>query len=168
MTETTTNPQPTQAELEALGLELVTDLRRIRDRIPDFTLRHDSQPKMTGLAARVPQPALDACFGACASEEALAKSIDVPATQFDARYATAFAQLREELKTTYLGLDHTMRVKRFSVGQATLRVLSIARRLAKSPQKAHLRSYIDDMEKAVPPQRQEDPGTGPRAGMRTR
>ena len=150
MTETTTNPQPTQADLEALGLELVNDLRqKIRDRIPHFTLPHDSQPKMTGLAARVPQPALDACFGACASEEALAKSIDVPATQFDARYATAFAQLREELKTTYLGLDHTMRVKRFSVGQATLRVLSIARRLAKSPQKAHLRSYIDDMEKAV-------------------
>ena len=149
MTETTTNSQPTQAELEALGAELVKNVLQIRERIPDFTLPHESQPKLTGLAARVSQPALDACLAACASEEALAKSIDVPATQSDARYTTAFAQLREELKTTYAGLDYTIRLKRFSVGQATLRVLVIARRLAKSSKKAHLRAYIDDMQKAV-------------------
>ena len=64
MAETTTNPPVTQADLEALGLELVSELRlRIRDRIPDFTLPHETKPKLTGLATRVPQPALDACFG---------------------------------------------------------------------------------------------------------
>jgi len=153
MAETTTTPEPTQAELEAVGAQLVQDLRSIRDRIPHFTLPHASQPKLTGLAVRVPQSALDAAFGACESEEALAKSIDVPATQLDARYTTAFAQLRDELKTTYLGLDYTIRLKRFNVGQATLRVLGIARRLAKSSNKAHLSAYIDDMEKAVPRRR---------------
>ena len=144
MAETTTN-----SDFEALATQLVQDLRHIRERIPDFTLPDASQPKLTGLAASVPQAALDACLGACESEEALAKSIDVPAIQSDARYTTAFAQLRDELKTTYRGLDYTIRLKRFNLGQATLRVLAFARRLAKSSKKGHLRAYVDDMEKAT-------------------
>lgn len=147
MAETTTTP--VQTELEALGTELVDSLRKLRERIPDLTLPHASQPKLTGLAARVPQEAIDACMGACDSEAALAKSIDVQATQADAHYTTAFAQLRDELKTTYLGLDYTIRRKRFNVGQATLRVLIIARRLAKSSTKAHLHAYIEEMSKAT-------------------
>lgn len=149
MTETTTSSQLDTAGADALAAELVNDLRKIRERIPDFTLPHASLPKLSGIAATIPQSALDACYNACQAEEALAKSIDVPATQFDAHYGTAFAQLRDELKTTYLGLDYTIRHKRFSVGQATLRVLSIARRLALSSEKAHLVPYIEDMQKAT-------------------
>jgi hypothetical protein len=149
MAETTTNSQMTEADVKALAEELVNGLRKIRERIPDFMMPHDSLPKLSGIAARIPQSALDACYNVCQTEEALAKSIDVPATQFNAHYGTAFAQLRDELKTTYLGLDYTIRYKRFSVGQATLRVLNIARRLARSSEKAHLVPYIEDMEKAT-------------------
>jgi hypothetical protein len=79
----------------------------------------------------------------------LAKSINVPARHFDEQYSTTFAELRDQLKTTYSGLDYTILLKRFNVGQATLRVLNIARRLAKGPENAHLRSHIDAMEKAL-------------------
>ena len=149
MPETTTNSQPSIVDMEALAVVLVNDLRHIRERIPDFTLPHASRPKLTGIAISIPQPAIDACFNACVAEEALAKSIDLPMTQFDARYTTAFAQLRDEMKTVYLGLDYTIRSKRFNVGQATLRVLNIARRLAKSSNRAHLAPYIEDMQKAT-------------------
>jgi hypothetical protein len=149
MAETTTNSQLTEADVQALAAELVNEVRKIRARIPDFGLPHASLPKLSGIAATIPQSALDACYNACQAEEALSKSIDVPATQSDARYSTVFAELRDELKTTYLGLDYTIRLKRFSVGEATLRVLSIARRLARSSKKAHLVPYIEEMQKAT-------------------
>jgi hypothetical protein len=153
MAETTTNPEPARTDLEALAAELLQDLRKLHDRIPHFTLPHESHPRLTGIATRVPQAAVDAGFAACGTKEALAKSIDVAATHFDEAYTTAFAELRDELKTTYRGLDYTIRLKRFSVGQAMLRVLNIARRLAKSAENANLRSHIDVMDKALHPRR---------------
>jgi hypothetical protein len=153
MAETTTTPEQGKSELDALAAELLQDLRKIRDRIPQLTLPHKSQPRLTGIATRIPQAAIDAAFAACGTKEALAKSIDVEATHFDETYSTAFAELRDELKTTYRGLDYTIRLKRFNVGQAILRVLNIARRLAKSVENANLRSHIDVMDKALHPRR---------------
>src|ERR1044071_1139744 len=153
MPEPTTPTDPNPKELDVLATELLQELRHTRERIPQFTLPHASQPKLTGPASHVPQEAVDASFAACGAKEALEKSIDVPATRFDEAFATSFAQLRDELKTTYTGLDYTIRLKRFTVGQATLRVLNIARRLAKAPENAHLRSHIDAMEKALQPRR---------------
>jgi hypothetical protein len=149
MSDSIPNPDPTPQELGVLAAGLLQDLRAIRERIPHFVLPHASHPKLTGLATRVPQAAVEAGFAACSAKEALAKSIDVPAARFDEEYSAAFAELRDELKTLHSGLDYTIRLKRFSVGQATLRVLNIARRLAKGPENAHLRSHIEVMEKAL-------------------
>lgn len=148
MTETTTNP-PAEAELETLVAELVSDLRKIRERIPDFTLQHASLPRLSGIPGVVPQPALEACFDACKAEEALAKSIDVAAMQYDTRYVSVFPELRNELQLTYRGLDYTIRAKRYGLGKATLRVLNISRRLATSSDKAYLAPYIEQMSKAA-------------------
>src|ERR1043166_3833186 len=143
------NPDPTPQELGALAAGLLQDLRTIRERIPHFVLPHRSQPQLTRLALRAPPAPVDAGLAAWAAKEALAKSSDMPAARFDEEYSTAFAELRDELKTIYSGLDYTIRLKRFSVGQATLRALNIARRLAKGPDNAHLRSHIEVMEKAL-------------------
>lgn len=149
MTETTTTPQPAGSELEALAAQLVSDAQKLRDRIPDFAMPHASRPKLSGIAAVVPQAAVDGCFNACKVDEGLAKSIDLESTHFDAHYFTVFSELRDELKRIYLGLDYTIRAKRFNVGQATLRVLNFARRMSKSPDKAYLTPYIQEMEKAT-------------------
>src|SRR5919205_1966737 len=146
MSDPMTSTDPSPQDLKPLAAQLLQDLRQIRERIPHFTLPHASQRKLTGLASHMPQAAIDAGLAACGTKEALAKSIDVPATRFDEEYSAAFAELRDELKTTYAGLDYTIRLKRFTVSQSTLRVLNIARRLAKGPENAHLRSHIDAME----------------------
>lgn len=153
MAQPTTNPEPAKEDLAALAAELLQDLRKIRDRIPHLTLPHQSHPRMTGIVTRVPQAVVDAAFAACGTNEALAKSIDIDATHFDEAYTTAFAELRDEMKTTYVGLDYTIRLKRFNVGLSVLRVLNIARRLAKSPENANLRSHIDVMAKSLHPRR---------------
>jgi hypothetical protein len=59
--------------------------------------------------------------------------------------------LRDELKTTYRGLDYTIRLKRFSVGQAMLRVLNIARRLSKSAENAiSARTSTSSTKRCIP------------------
>ena len=57
--------------------------------------------------------------------------------------------LRDELKILFTGVDYTIRLKRFNAGQATLNVLSIARRLARKPENAHLNPHIEAIEKAL-------------------
>lgn len=137
----------------ALAAQLVQEVRSVRERIPQFTLPHQSQPRLSGRAASVPLAAVEAGFAACDSQEALQKTIDVPSIQFDHRYTSIFAELREEASKLTAGLDHTIRAKRYRVGQAMLRVLNVARTLAKAPENAQLRVHIAAMDRALNPRR---------------
>ena len=148
------NPlETTSPELVSLAAQLVQELRHVRERIPQFMLPHQSLPKLVGRPANVPLAAVEAGFAACDTQEALQKTIDVPAVQFDHQFSAIFAELREEANTLASGLDHTIRYKRYRVGQAMLRVFNIARTLAKAPENAHLRTHIAAMDKALNPRR---------------
>lgn len=150
MAETTPNPaETTQPDLAALAAQLVQEVRHVRERIPDFVLPHKTQPRLSGRAATVPLEAVEAGFAACDSQEALQKSIDLPATQYDHQFSSIFAELRDEASKLAAGLDHTIRYKRYRVGQAMLRVFNVARTLAKAPENAHLRVHIAVMDKAL-------------------
>ena len=150
-----TNPKLTEtpADLAALAAQLVQDLHSVRDRIPQFTLPHPSQPRLSGRAATVPLAAVEAGFAACDNQEALQKSIDMASVQFDHQYTSIFAELRDEANTLASGLDHTVRSKRYRVGQAMLRVFNVARTLGKAPENAHLRAHIAAMDRALNPRR---------------
>jgi len=159
-----TDPTPvetTQPELVSLAAQLVQELRRVRERIPQFTLPHQSQPRLIGRAAGVPLAAIEAGFAACDNQEALQKSIDVSSVQFDHQFSSIFAELRDEANTLASGLDHTIRYKRYRVGQAMLRVFSLARTLAKAPENAHLRAHIAAMDKALKIRRRNGGKTTP-------
>ena len=143
----------TTADLVTLAAQLVQDLRSVRDRIPQFTLPHKSQPRLSGRPAIVPLTAVEAGFAACDNQEALQKSIDLPAVQYDHQYTGVFAELRDEANTLAAGLDHTIRAKRYRVGQAMLRVFNVARTLAKAPEYAQLRAHIAVMDRALNPRR---------------
>src|SRR3954465_14379081 len=94
------NPiETTQPELVSLAAQLVQELRRVRERIPQFTLPHQSQPRLIGRAAGVPLAAIEAGFAACDNQEGLQKSINVPAVQFDHQFSSIFAELRDEANT---------------------------------------------------------------------
>ena len=142
-------PETTQPDLVVLAAQLVQDLRRVRERIPDFVLPHTTQPRLSGRAANVPLPVIEAGFAACDNQEALQKSIDLAGVQYDHRFSSIFVELRDEANTLAAGLDHTIRYKRYRVGQAMLRVFNVARTLAKAPENAHLRVHIAAMDKAL-------------------
>jgi len=153
MEDTTKANDAIPADLVTLAAQLVQDLRSVRDSIPQFTLPHKSQPRLSGRAATVPLAAVEAGFAACDNQEALQKSIDMSGVQYDHQYTGVFAELRDEANTLAAGLDHTIRAKRYRVGQAMLRVFNVARTLAKAPEYAQLRANIAVMDRALNPRR---------------
>jgi len=137
------------ADLTVLAEQFIQQLRAMRDQIPDFTLPHDSYRKITGISARIPEAVVDSALVACGDSAALAAAVNVPAVQFAQQYEKSFGALRDELKTTFEGLNYTIRVKRYGNGQAALRVLNIARRLAKAPENAYLTTHITEIENGL-------------------
>ncbi len=154
--QTTTTP-----DFTTLVAKLIDQVRSIREQIPGFTLPHPLQPDLRGPAANVPPPAIDAAISASLAHKALAESIDAAEVQSDEQFARVFADLRDELKILYAGIDYTIRSKRFNAGQATLNVLSIARRLARKPENAQLNSHIEAIEKALHRRRRNGKTTEP-------
>jgi hypothetical protein len=150
MTDTTTNPMPqTQAELEQLAAQLLQDVRSVRDRVPGLMLPPPTRRRLSGSATAVPLEAIQAGFAACETHEALAKTIAAPDVMYDHRYTSIFSELRDQSKTLSTGLDYTLRLKRYGVGNAVLQVYDFARRLEKSPEKAALRTQLQVIAKAV-------------------
>jgi len=145
-TETTTQTTP---DFAALVPKLIDQVRSLRDQIPGFTLPHPSHTELRGPAANVPQPAVDAAIAASLAHKALAESIDAAEVQSDEDFARYFADLRDELNILFTGIDYTIRLKRFTAGQATLNVLSIARRLAQKAENAYLKAHIEAIEKGL-------------------
>ncbi|HEV2721859.1 MAG TPA: hypothetical protein VG323_17700 [Thermoanaerobaculia bacterium] len=145
-TDTTTTTTP---DFAALVPKLIDQVRSIRDQIPGFTLPHPSQTELRGPASNVPQQAVDAAISASLAHKALAESIDAAQVQSDEDFARFFADFRDELNILFTGIDYTIRLKRFNAGQATLNVLSIARRLARKPENAHLNPHIEAIEKGL-------------------
>jgi hypothetical protein len=140
---------PAVADLGALAQQLVTQIRSICDQIPGFTLPHVSQPELRGPALSVTSTAIDAALSATLAHKALAEAVDGEELQADEQFARAFADLREELKIAYTGVDYTIRLKRFNAGQSTLNVLNIARRLARKAENAHLNAHVEAIEKGL-------------------
>jgi len=139
----------TPADLAALADQFIQQLRAMREQIPDFTLPHASFPRLSGAPARIPENVIDAALVACNDNDALRAAVDVPAIQFAQQYDKAFSALRDELKTTFEGLNYTIRSKRYDSGRASLRVLTIARSLVKVPENAKLATNIDEMENGL-------------------
>jgi hypothetical protein len=139
----------TTPDFATLVPKLIEQVRSIGEQIPGFTLPHPSQPELRGPAGNVPPAAIDAAISAAQAHKALAESIDAAEVQADEQFVRIFADLRDELKILFTGIDYTIRLKRFNTGQATLNVLNIARRLARKPENAHLHPHIEAIEKAL-------------------
>src|SRR5947209_7931522 len=134
------NPsEMTQEELEQLASKLLQELRSVWARIPGLVVPHATRQRLSGFAVNVPVQAIEADFAACDSDKTLAKAIAAPDVLYDHRYTGIFAELRDELKTLATGLDYTLRLKRFKLGDAMLKVYDYGRTLAQDPANGALR-----------------------------
>ena len=83
------------------------------------------------------------------AHKALAEAVDPEEVQADEQFARAFADLRDELKTLFSGIDYTIRLKRFNAGKTSDLLAEAKRRLALKPENAHLVYHIESIEKAL-------------------
>src|SRR5437588_12737054 len=104
-----------------------------------------TRQRLSGAGATATVQAIEAGFAACDGDETLAKAIAAPDVLYDHRYTSIFAELRDELKTLAIGLDYTLRMKRFRVGDAMLKVYDFGRTLAEDPSNANLRTQLQVM-----------------------
>ncbi len=136
-------------DLNALAQKYIQTLRTMREEIPEFTMPHKAQPHLVGIASPVSEQAVESCLAASTTTPILSEAIDADAVRFRQAYDKALSEVRDEMKTTLAGLDYTIRLQRYKNGQATLRVLHFAQRLAKSPENAGLKAYIEEMRKGI-------------------
>jgi hypothetical protein len=138
---------PTAADLAKLGQDLLARQRAIREAIPDFLMPHSSRATLTGTPSRVTDVAVKEGLAACASHPALSGAVDPPTVLYRQDYETAFTELRDEVGKTFSGLDYSIRSKRHENGRDMLRVASMAASLAKLPENAGLKIYIQGIKK---------------------
>jgi len=136
-------------DLNALAQKYIQALRAMREEIPEFTMPHKAQPHLTGIASTVSEQAIESCLAVSTTSPVLSEAVDADAVRFSQAYDKALSEVRDEMKITLAGLDYSIRLQRYKNGQATLRVLHFAQRLAKSPENAGLKAYIEEMRKGI-------------------
>lgn len=147
LTATAAAAPQTAAELAKLGQDLLAQQRAIRQAIPDFLMPHESRATLTGTPSRVTDVAVKEGLAASAQHVALSGAIDAAAVLYRQDYETAFTELRDEMETTFLGLDYSIRSKRHANGRDMLRIANMAGSLAKLPENAGLKVYIQGIKK---------------------
>lgn len=147
MTATAEVSPPSADELVKLGRELLAQQRAIRQAIPDFLMPHESRASLSGTPSRVTDVAIREGLAACAMHASLSGAIDPAAVLYRQNYEAAFIELRDELETTFLGLDYSIRSKRHQNGREMLRIAVLAENLAKSPENAGLKIYVEGIKK---------------------
>ena len=143
------NGGPAAVDLKALAQTYVQTLRTMREEIPEFTMPHKAQPHLVGLASTVSEQAVESGLAASTTMAVLSQAVDADAVRFRQAYDKALSEVRDEMKITLAGLDYSIRLQRYKNGQATLRILHFAQRLAKSPENAGLKAYIEEMRKGI-------------------
>ena len=140
---------PAAVDLKALAQQYVQNLRTMREEIPEFTMPHKAQPHLVGLASTVSEQAVESGLAASTTMPVLSEALDADAVRFRQAYDKALSEVRDEMKITLAGLEYSIRLQRYKNGQATLRILHFAQRLAKSPENAGLKAYIEEMRKGI-------------------
>src|ERR1051326_6901626 len=106
---------PTTPDFTTLIPKLIEQVRSIGEQIPGFTLPPPSQPALRGPASNVPPAAVEAVGSAALAHKALAEAIDIAEVQSDEQFVRAFADLRDELKILFTGVDYTIRLKQIGM-----------------------------------------------------
>jgi hypothetical protein len=140
---------PAAVDLKALAQQYVQTLRTMREEIPEFTMPHKAQPHLVGLATTVSEQAVESGLAASTTVSVLSEAVDADAVRFRQAYDKALSEVRDEMKITLAGLEYSIRLQRYKNGQATLRILHFAQRLAKSPEHAGLKAYVEEMRKGI-------------------
>jgi hypothetical protein len=148
----TVEPTTTPISHAEAAQQHVAELRRWRELIPHFVMSAstDETRRLTPTASVSPE-FIELTNMAVANQTALVRSEGLaPAAIRDlVRYADAYCPLADEHEAFAQFLRHSVRAARNLVGSEALTTYSLAQRLAKRPETAHLAPHVADMRRAL-------------------
>lgn len=132
--------------------ERILELHRWREQIPRFVIPEasDSARRLTS-AASVPAAFVELTNVAVANQSVLVRAeAATPAQVRDLlSYADAYDPLGDELEALAHFVKYSVAAARAAAGTEALTRYSLAQRLAKQPEHAHLKPHVADMRRAL-------------------
>jgi hypothetical protein len=144
-----TVPTPNYTETAQVRLD---ELRLWKEQIPRFVIPPTSDAnKRLSTAASVPAAFIELTNVAVSNQKALVREERVPPAEIRdlVSYADAYSPVADELEALAQFVRHSVTVARNTAGSEALTTYSLAQRLAKKPQHAHLVPYVADMRRAL-------------------
>jgi hypothetical protein len=143
-------PSPTiHAEAAQARLQ---ELRLWREQIPRFVIPPSADAtRLLNSAASVPPVFIELTNVAVANQKALVRQESIsPAEVRDlVSYADAYSPVADELEALAQFVRHSVAAARNTAGSEALTTYSLAQRLSRKPQHAHLVPYVADMRRAL-------------------
>jgi hypothetical protein len=144
-----TVPTPNYADTAQARLD---ELRLWKEQIPRFVIPPTADAtKRLSIAASVPPAFIELTNVAVTNQKALVREERVPPAEIRdlVSYADAYSPVADELEALAQFVRHSVTVARNTAGSEALTTYSLAQRLAKMPQHAHLVPYVADMRRAL-------------------
>lgn len=146
-----TVPTPATNHAETAQARL-QELRLWREQIPRFVIppTPDATRRLS-MAASIPQAFIELTNVATANQKALVREESLSPSEVRdlVSYSDAYSPVADELEALAQFLRHSVTAARNTAGSEALTTYSLAQRLAKKPQHAHLVPYVADMRRAL-------------------
>jgi hypothetical protein len=140
--------------------ERMLELQRWREQIPHFVVppTPDATRRLSRTAA-IPAEFLHLTALSLANQAALARTDGIPPAEMRdlVSYADAYGPLADELEALAQFLRHSVTSARNKAGHEAMLTYTIAQRLAKLPETAHLAPHVADMRRALAAGRKTSP-----------
>lgn len=148
---TTISTTETKTQVALSAEEVVSQLRALREQIPDFILMPSSEIQPLARAGSVTVEFVHAAINALGASPALHAALgrDAEALRVETENTARWSQVVDELEALRLGVVGSMRVRRYRVGTAALRTYQVSRHLARDKENAALLPHIDAMRRAA-------------------
>ncbi len=143
--------------------EVVSQLRAIRARIPDFALLPPDEVRRLSPAATIGPDAVHEAINAIAAWPNLERALgrDAESLRDDQEVIGRWSQVVTEAAVFHNGVVGAVRVKRHRLGGLALRTLKISVELARYDESPLLLKHIDAMRRAVQARRRSAPRPEP-------
>jgi hypothetical protein len=141
---TTNHAETAQARLE--------ELRQWREQIPRFVIPTTADAnRRLSTAASVSPAFIELTNVATANQKALVRAEGIPPAEVRdlVSYADAYSPVADELEAVAQFVRHSVTAARNTAGSEALMTYSLAQRLSKKPQHAHLVPHVADMRRAL-------------------
>ena len=129
---------------------LLQQLRQMREVIPHFAIPEGRRARARlSKAASVPPEFVELTEVATSNEKVLRREGATPDVRDRMSYADAYNPVADELEALAQFVRFSVTAARNKAGREALTTYSLAQRLAKSPETAHLAPYVEDMRRAL-------------------